>query len=216
MRLRVIWMFLGALLVVATFTFPLWQPIVENRPAAIAEAFPGLDMQLQDDFLSLPQEQQRAYLAFQSEDADKALAMVSAALTPRTSVAEEDRAMPELNAPITVASGTFQQINPVRGAQGTVNIYRDAANDFTMRFEGFSMLNGPNLRVLLSPAEAPRLSTDLTTGGIEPIDVGVLLATNDSQNYPLPDLDLAEYRSVVILSESLDLIYTYAPLFVRQ
>lgn len=216
MRLRVLWMFLGALLVVATFTFPVWQPIVENRPADPVEAFPGLDPQLQDDFLSLPQEQQRAYLAFDSEDHEKALAMVNAALTPRTSLSDEEQAMPELNAPITVASGTFQQINPVRGAQGTVNIYQDAANDLTMRLEGFSMVNGPNLRVLLSPAEAPRVSTDLTVGDVEPVDAGVLLATNSSQNYTLPNLDLAEYHSVVIFSEALDLIYTYAPLFVRQ
>lgn len=216
MRLRVLWMLLGAVLVVATFTFPMWQPIVDNRPVAPDEAFPGLDLQLQDDFQNLPQEQQRAYLAFQEQDAQKALAMVSAALLPRTELPEEDSAMPELTSPVTVASGTFQQISPIRGAQGTVNIYRDAANVLTMRFEGFSMVNGPNLRVILSATEAPGESADLTANGIDPIDAGALLATNGGQNYTLPSLDLTEYRSVVIMSETLDLIYTYAPLFVRQ
>lgn len=216
MRLRVLWMLLGAVLVVATFTFPMWQPIVENRPASPVEAFPGLDLQLQDDFLSLPQEQQLAYLAFQEEDPQRALGMVSAALLPRTTLPDEDSAMPELTSPVTVASGTFQQINAIRGAQGTVNIYRDTANVLTMRFEGFSMVNGPNLRVILSAAEAPRESTEMTANGIEPIDAGALLATYGGQNYTLPRLDLTEYNSVVIMSETLDLIYTYAPLFVRQ
>ena len=50
-----------------------------------------------------------------------------------------------------------------------------------------------------------------------PVEVEPLKATVGSQNYDLPDnLDLTLYHSVVIYSPSLDLIYTYAPLFVRQ
>jgi hypothetical protein len=210
-------MLLGAALVVATFTFPVWQPIFENRAAAPVEAFPGLAADLQDDFLSLPQEQQRAYLDFDQQDHAKALAMVTAALPPRVALPEEDRAMPELNAPATVASGTFQSINAVRWAQGIVTIYQDASNALTMRFEGFSMLSGPELHVYLSAADAPTAFTNMTVAGVAPVDVGLLKAPVDSQNYILPsDVDLAQFRSVVIYSQSLDLIYSYAPLFVRQ
>lgn len=217
MRLRLFLMVLGAALVVATFTFPLWQPILENRAIAPADAFPGLAPQLQDDFLSLPPEQQRVYLAFDQEDHTKALAMVAAALAPQSPLAEEDQAMPELNAPVTIGSGTFQRINAVRYAQGTVNIYQDASNALTMRFEGFSMRSGPNLHIYLSAADAPSSLADMTTAGIDPVDVAQLKTSIGNQNYTLPnDITLSQFRSVVIYSTSLDLIYTYAPLFVRQ
>lgn len=210
-------MLLGAALVVATFTFPYWQPILENREAAPAEAFPGLAANLQDDFVSLPQEQQRAYLAFDQIDHSRALAMVTAALAPRTTLPEEDQAMPELVSPVTVASGTFQPINAVRWGQGTVTIYEDASNALTMRLEGYSMLGGPDLHVYLSPADAPNSFADMTVAGVEPEDVGSLKASDGSQNYTLPaDTDLSLYHTVVVYSTSLDLIYTYAPLFVRQ
>ncbi len=217
MRLRLFLMLLGAALVVATFTFPYWQPILENRVAAPEEAFPGLAADLQDDFLSLPQEQQRAYLAFAESDRPRALAMVAAALAPRTQLSEEDQAMPELVAPVTVASGTFQPINAVRWGQGTVTIYEDASSALTMRFEGYSMLSGPDLHVYLSAADTPTSLANMTVADVAPLDIGILKASDGSQNYTLPaDTDLSLYRSVVVYSQSLDLIYTYAPLFVRQ
>ncbi|MCC6802776.1 MAG: DM13 domain-containing protein [Anaerolineae bacterium] len=217
MRLRLSLMLLGAALVAATFTFPLWQPMFDNRVAAPTEAFPGLAANLQDAFLSLPQEQQRAYLAFDQTDHSRALAMVIAALAPRTTLPDDEQAMPEMVSPVTVASGTFQPINAVRWGQGTVTIYEDASNAQTMRFEGYSMLGGPDLHVYLSPADAPNSFADMTVAGVEPEDIGSLKASDGSQNYTLPaDIDLSLYRTVVVYSTSLDLIYTYAPLFVRQ
>jgi hypothetical protein len=185
--------------------------------AAPVEAFPGLAAELQDDFLSLPQEQQRAYLDFDRQDHVKALAMISAALPPRVALSDEDQAMPEMNAPVTVASGAFQSINAVRWGQGTITIYQDASNALTMRLEGFSMPNGPDLHVYLSAADAPAAFANMTVGGVAPVDIGLLKAPIGSQNYPIPgDVDLAQFRSIVIYSPSLDLIYTHAPLFVRQ
>src|SRR5690348_9495276 len=114
MRLRIFLMLIGAVLVVATFTFPLWQPILEHRGPVTADAFPGLAPQLQSSFLTFPQEQQRAFLAFNQTDSAKALAMVTAALAPRVPVPTDQQAMPDLNAPVTVGSGTFQQINAIQ------------------------------------------------------------------------------------------------------
>ncbi len=201
---------------VATFTFPLWQPIFENQGVAPVEAFSGLAPQLQNDFLSLPPEQQNAYLAFDAQDHTKALAMVTAALSPRSALPDDEQAMPEMNAPVTVGSGTFQQINAIRWGQGTVNIYQDATGALMMRFEDLRMLNGPDLHVYLSPADAPQSFADLSVQGVDPVDVGQLKSSDGNQNYTLPDIDLTQFRSVVVYSTSLDLIYTYAPLFVRQ
>ncbi len=211
-------MLLGAVLVVATFTFPIWQPILQNRGAAPVDAFPGLAAQLQKNFLSLPQEQQRAFLAYDQQDPDKALAMLLAALGPRVALSTDDQAMPSLVSPVIVASGTFQQLDAIRYGQGTVTIYQDASNALTLRLDdSFSMPNGPDLHISLSAADAPKTPEDLTVGGVDPVDVGGLKASLKAQNYQLPDgVDLTKFRSVVIYSTSLDLIYTYAPLFVRQ
>ena len=201
----------------ATFTFPLWQPILEHRGPAAVEAFPGLDPQLQPGFVSLPQEQQRAYLDFAQQDRTKALAMVTAALAQRVPVPTDEQAMPDLNAPVTVASGTFQKISAVLWGQGTINIYQDASNALTMRFDSFSMPNGPDLHLYLTAADAPKTSADMSANGVDKLDLGALKSSYGSQNYALTDVsDLTQYRSVVIYSSSLDLIYTYAPLFVRQ
>ncbi len=217
MRLRIFLMLLGAVLVAATFTFPLWQPIVERRGPGTVEAFPGLAPQLQSDFLTFPQEQQRAFLDFNQRDPAKALAMVTAALAPRLLVPTDQQAMPELNAPVTIGSGTFQQINAIQYGQGTANIFQDATNALTMRFDGFSMLNGPDLHVYLTAADAPKTSAEMSANGIDKLDVGALQSSYGGQNYPVTDVtDLTQYHSVVIYSPSLDLIYTYAPLFVRQ
>jgi hypothetical protein len=217
MRLRLTLMLLGALLVVATFTFPLWLPILENRGPAQAEAFPDLPAQLENAFLSLPQEQQRAYLAYDAQDHNKALSMVIVALSPRQPPPTEDQMMPDLNAPVTVVSGTFGKIDAVRWAQGTVNVYRDASNGLLLRLDGFSMQNGPDLHLYLSAADAPQNFAAMTTGDLAPLDVGALKTTYGSQNYTLPNsTDLTPLRSAVIYSTSLDLIYSYAPLFVRQ
>ncbi len=218
MRLRITLMLLGAVLVVAVFTFPQWQPILENRDPAQAEAFPGLPAEWQTAFLSLPQEQQNAYLAFNTLDHNKAMAMVVAALSPRVPPPTEDQMMPELNTPVTVGSGTFGKIDAVRWGQGTINIYRDASDALTLRLEGFSMQNGPtDLRLYLSAADAPQTFAAMKPGDLDPLEIGVLKTSYGNQNYTLPsDANLPAYRSVVIYSPSLDLVYTYAPLFVRQ
>ena len=218
MRLRLLLVLLGAVLVVATYTFPIWQPILEQRGAVAAEAFPGLPPQLQSDFVSLPPEQQRAYLAFAQTDQVKAINMVIAALSPRAALPEEEQEMPELSAPVIVASGTFGRIDAVRWAQGTVNIYRDSSNILTLRIEDLRMTNGPDLHVQLSAVDAPTGTiTDMTANEIVPLDAGLLKASDGDQNYQLPDgTNLTQYRSVVIYSTSLDVVYSYAPLFVRQ
>jgi hypothetical protein len=218
MRLRLFLVLLGAVLVVATYTFPVWQPILEQRGAAPVEAFPGLPSQLQSAFLSFPPEQQRAFLAFAEQDQGKALTMVIAALAPRVSLPDDEQEMPELSAPTLVASGTFQRIDAIRWAQGTVNIFRDSSNILTLRIEDLSMLAGPELHVELSAADAPTSDlASMTVNEVVPLDVGLLKASDGDQNYQLPDgTDLSQYRSVVIYSPSLDLVYSYAPLFVRQ
>lgn len=215
MRLRLFSMLVGAILVVATFTFPLWQPLVRQEAIIQEIAFPGLAMELQDDFLSLPPEQQRAYLTLRSTEPDQALAMLNEALQPRRLAPEDDDEMPEMNAPITAATGTFLTLDPIRSARGTATIFQQADNTLLLRFEAFAMPNAPDARVILSPASEPQTVEDMRANDTA-VEVGALRGSVGNQNYILPEsVDLALVRSVVIYSAQLDLIYTYAPLFVR-
>jgi hypothetical protein len=215
MRLRLLSMLVGAILVIATFTFPLWQPLVRQEAAVQEIAFPGLALDLQDDFLSLPPEQQRAYLDLRDSEPGRALAMVSAALQPRRLAPEDDQDMPEMVAPITAATGTFLTLDPIRSARGTATIFQQADGSLLMRFEDFAMPNAPDARVILSPASEPQTSEEMHADDTA-VEIGELRGSVGNQNYPLPNtVDLALVRSVVIYSAQLDVIYTYAPLFVR-
>ncbi len=143
--------------------------------------------------------------------------MVTAALSPRSPLPDDDQAMPEMNSPVTVGSGTFQQIDAVRRAQGTVNIYQEADNTMRMRFEDFNMPNGPDLNVYLSAAQQPTTFAEMTVADLEPLEIDPLKTNVGNQNYDLPTgIDLQQYHSVVIYSPSLDLVYSNAPLFLRQ
>lgn len=215
MRLRLFVLFIGAILVVATYTFPFWQPLVQQEAAVQEIAFPGLALDLQDDFLSLPPEQQRAYLNLRQTEPEQALAMLVAALQPRRAAPEDDQEMPELNAPITAATGTFLTLDAIRSARGTATIFQQADNTLLMRFEDFAMPNAPDARVYLSPASEPATSEEMLAEDTA-VEVGELRGAIGNQNYELPtSVDLTLVRSVVIYSPQLDLIYTYAPLFVR-
>ncbi len=215
MRLRLLLMVVGAILVVATYTFPLWQPIVQQEASVQEIAFPGLALDLQDDFLSLAPEQQRAYITLRETDPVRALGMVNAALQPRRLAPEDDDEMPEMNAPITAATGTFLTLDPIRTARGTATIFQQADNTLLMRFEDFAMTNAPDVRVFLSPASEPQTPEEMRANETA-VEVEPLRGSVGNQNYTLPNnVDLSLVRSVVIYSAELDLIYTYAPLFVR-
>ena len=122
-----------------------------------------------------------------------------------------------MNAPVTVASGTFQQIDAVRWGQGTVNIYQDASNALTMRFEGPQHAQRTRPARLSLRRRRTQNFAEMTANGVDPVDVGALQSQRRQPELSARQIDhLAQYRSVVIYSPSLDLIYTYAPLFVRQ
>jgi len=57
MRLRILVIMIGAFLVVAAFSFPYWQRFVQDTPEEIMILFPGLPVNQQSDFASLPLDQ---------------------------------------------------------------------------------------------------------------------------------------------------------------
>lgn len=221
MRLRALIILIGALLVVATYTFPLWQPILAPGNQGSANSiFPGLPADYLETFSILPAEQQEAYLAVAEEDRSKGVEMVISALSPRQAAPEDDEDLPVLIDALDLAVGRFTRVDAVRWGQGDATIYTSRNEPPLLRLDNFSVANGPGLRLAFSPATNPTTIEEMRAanenGNAQSLEVGALKGVYGSQNFPLPaNFNVTAYRSLVIYSESLDMIYSIAPLFVR-
>lgn len=113
--------------------------------------------------------------------------------------------------PHITRAGDFTTVDPMHRADGTASLYQLSDTQRVLRLDPFEVTNGPDLKVILSENEAPRTSTEtmLPTH----LDLGNLKSPNGAQNYPVPEgEDLEKYRSVVIYSMSLNIVYSSAPL----
>ncbi len=107
--------------------------------------------------------------------------------------------------------GQFSDLDALRLAKGDVTLYRSADGSLLLRFDNFAGTNAPDLGVYLSGNEAPKLATDLDVTGASRFPVGPLKGSKGNQQFNIPkDLQLARYKSVVIYSDSLQLVYAYA------
>lgn len=215
-RIRFFLILLGALLVAATFTFPRWQHLLSGQDdAAAVEVLAGLSPELQPTFEALPAEQQATWRRLAGENADSTLAMINAALQPPTVVPDVDQALPSMTGPVIVASGQFNRLDDVRGASGTVTVYEQTDRSKIVYLENFSMVNGPELHLILSTKPADVAATDPAIG-VTDIDLGPLKGSVGNQSYQLPpEISLSSYRSLVILSRALNVVYSVAPLTLR-
>ena len=100
----------------------------------------------------------------------------------------------------------FLQIGTIQGLKGNSaagKAYVIQAGDYTfLRFEKFSVTNGPDLHVFLTK------SGDVSRG----FDVGVLKANKGDQNYEITGIDTSEYSIVVISSDIFGQYYASAKL----
>lgn len=113
--------------------------------------------------------------------------------------------------PFVVRAGNFTVIDNLHRGLGTANVYRVTDDQFALRFESFEVSNGPDLTVVLSRNSEPRTSADTLLPSH--IELGPLKAPEGEQTYAIPeDTNLTLYKSVVIYSTSLNLVYTTAEL----
>ncbi len=102
-------------------------------------------------------------------------------------------------------SGEVVGADEFHTGSGRVAILETASGSFVLRFEDFSVLNGPDLHVYLSPDPSGYAS-----GAVE---IGTLKATDGSFNYDLPPgLDPGAFRSVVIWCEPFEVQFAHAEL----
>jgi len=205
-NLRVIAIFIGFLLIIATFTYPSWRP----RPVLemAEDIFPELSEELRPLFDELPDPVQAIYLVLRQEKSRIAGELVTARLTPPERLIED---MPDIsNAPL-IASGSFapvtlpddeveRELPPYQSLYdetlGDVAIYRYPDDKQFLRLENFSVVNGPNLRVYLATTVDPLTVEEL---GNTYLDLGSLRSNSGNQNYEIPpQARFSEYVSVVI------------------
>ena len=144
---------------------------------------------------------------------DMTMAQVEAVMT--LAAAGDDPTMAETmpaGGPVAIASGQFRDVDSFHRGQGTATIYRNADGSHLLRFEDFSVTNGPDLRVLLAQSPDPQSRQELQEGGY--MELAELKGNIGSQNYAIPaEVDpAAQGGSVIIYCRPFQVIFSVAPL----
>lgn len=123
-----------------------------------------------------------------------------------------DKAMEEprpADQPTVVAQGQFQDADSFHQGSGAATIYQLPDGNLVLRFEDFTVTNGPDLHVLLAENPTPTSSSDLG----EYLDLGSLKGNIGSQNYDIPArTDLSRFKSIVIYCQPFHVVFATAPL----
>jgi hypothetical protein len=127
--------------------------------------------------------------------------------TPRSSAAPTADLRTPVPTPALAAArtGTFRGADDFHFGKGTATLIETAPGVWTVRFEQFSVRNGPDLHVYLS--------ADPTGYGKAPIELGPLRATDGNFNTAVPaGADVSGARSVVIWCKQFAVLFAVAPL----
>ena len=164
---------------------------------------------------------------FISETVDEAFPMAAGAVIPSdmtmaqaeaemtAAAAADSPATPEAmpaGGPVAIAAGQFRDVDSFHRGQGTATLYRNADGSHLLRFEDFSVTNGPDLRVLLAAAADPQSRQELQDGGY--VELAALKGNIGSQNYAIPATvdPAAQGGSVIIYCRPFQVIFSVAPL----
>jgi hypothetical protein len=102
-------------------------------------------------------------------------------------------------------TGEFHGTDEFHFGRGTATLIETTPGTWIIRFENFSVRNGPDLYVYLSPD--PEGYTE------DSIELGTLKATDGSFNYDIPaGTDLSKVRSVLIWCKQFSHLFAVAPL----
>jgi len=102
-------------------------------------------------------------------------------------------------------SGTFTGADEFHFGRGTARLIETAPGVWTVRFEDFSVRNGPDLYVYLSP--------DPAGYGDGAIELGTLKATDGAFNTDVPaGTDVSQVKSVVIWCKQFAVQFAHAEL----
>jgi hypothetical protein len=135
-------------------------------------------------------------------------AMETAMAEPDTMMAEP---MPVAEASV-LAQGSFYNIIHVGTGQAVV--YQLVDGSRILRLQDFEVDNGPELHVYLVPIDPVSASIGSEIPGS--VDLGPLKGNIGDQNYEIPaDLDLSQFKSVVIWCQPFRVPFIAAPLMAK-
>jgi len=111
-----------------------------------------------------------------------------------------------------LAKGSFYNLAHL--SSGEAVIYQLAGGSRILRLQNFSVDNGPDLYVYLVPADPVPSTSGTEIAGY--YTLGRLKGNIGDQNYEIPaDLDLSQYKSVVIWCQAFAVPFSAAPLTVQ-
>lgn len=186
-------------------------PIEAGAPVQVSqESLDQIEAALGDRLpAALPSAAELADMPVESVAALEADLMAAAAEMPDKTMAEP---IPEAIAaePTAILQGQFQDADSFHQGAGAATVYELPDGARVLRFEEFSVTNGPDLHVILSRHPDPAGQDDI---GPDYIDLGSLKGNLGNQNYDIPtDVDLSEYQSIVIYCKPFHVVFSVATL----
>ncbi len=144
--------------------------------------------------------------AMSADVSAQATQAMSTAMAEPATVMEE--AMPEAEMSL-LAQGSFYDI--IHVGSGQALFYQLADGSRILRLQDFEVDNGPELHVYLVPIDPVPSSIGVEIPGS--VDLGFLKGNIGDQNYEIPaDLDLSQFKSVVIWCQPFRVPFIAAPL----
>jgi hypothetical protein len=209
----------GLIAVVAAGWYLVSPLFIDNR---VEEAFPfeapeagvvaGLDEvergELEAEFMTaVPDEMTVAALAEEEQIAVAERVEAAADVVMMDKALDEDMmAEDEWTA---VVDGLFVGADEFHMGEGRAAVFEQGEQQ-VLRFEDFSVTNGPDLHVILSKHAAPLDRADI---GEDYLDLGSLKGNLGNQNYEVPaGVDLSQYQSVVIYCVPFHVVFATAEL----
>jgi len=227
-RIRLFMILFGALLVAVTYTFPLWQPLLQQEQ--VEESFPGLVEELQPAYRELPSNVRRLYLQMRQETPQQALALLRAQLADSVVVPPEQQTRPNIDTAVVIRRGSFVDIDPDNEAiatlvidpelispyqidlwdvEGTVTIYQFQDESKLLWLSEFVVTPGSDLRVALVRDPFP---LDFAAMGADFIDFQLVGDIGDQGVIIGADINISGYDSVVIYDARWQVIFGIAPI----
>ena len=125
-------------------------------------------------------------------------------------------AMGAMLAPEAVKTGQFRDGDSFHKGSGDATIWDLGTDGFVLRFENFNVINGPDLRVLLTTHPDPMSRGDVHADDVDYVELGKLKGNIGNQNYLIPnDLNVDDYHSVVIYCKPFQVVFSIAPLSIN-